>query len=102
MKAIQYTAFGTRPTLVEVEKPSPGPGEVLLRITASGLCHSDEFVMMMPEEGLPLSDADDVGARAGRRRGGAGRGRDRRRGRASGHRLRLLGVWRVRDVRRWL
>ena len=31
----------------------PGPGEVLLRITASGLCHSDEFVMMMPEEGYP-------------------------------------------------
>ena len=53
MKAIQYTAFGTRPKLVEVDKPSPGPGEVLLRITASGLCHSDEFVMMMPEEGYP-------------------------------------------------
>ena len=34
MKAIQYTAFGTRPKLVEVDKPSPGPGEVLLRITA--------------------------------------------------------------------
>lgn len=53
MKAIQYTEFGTRPQLVEVEKPAPGPGEVLLRITASGLCHSDEFVMMMPEEGYP-------------------------------------------------
>ena len=53
MKAIQYTAFGTRPKLVEIDKPSPGPGEVLLRITASGLCHSDEFVMMMPEEGYP-------------------------------------------------
>lgn len=53
MKAIQYTAFGTRPQLVEVEKPTPGPGEVLLRITASGLCHSDEFVMSMPEEGYP-------------------------------------------------
>ena len=53
MKAIQYTAFGTRPKLVEIDKPSPEPGEVLLRITASGLCHSDEFVMMMPEEGYP-------------------------------------------------
>ena len=39
--------------LVEVDKPSPGPGEVLLRITASGLCRSDEFVMLMPEEGYP-------------------------------------------------
>lgn len=53
MKAIQYTAFGSRPQVVEVEKPRPGPGEVLLRITASGLCHSDEFVMAMPEEGYP-------------------------------------------------
>ncbi|WP_110240010.1 NAD(P)-dependent alcohol dehydrogenase [Nocardioides gilvus] len=54
MKAVQYTAFGARPQVVEVEKPSPGPGQVLLRITASGLCHSDEFVMMMPEEGYPM------------------------------------------------
>ncbi|MBE7325260.1 NAD(P)-dependent alcohol dehydrogenase [Nocardioides sp. Y6] len=53
MKAIQYTAFGTRPKVVEVDRPSPGPGQVLLRITASGLCHSDEFVMSMPEEGYP-------------------------------------------------
>jgi alcohol dehydrogenase, propanol-preferring len=36
MKAIQYTAFGTRPKLVEVDKPTPGLGEVLLRITARG------------------------------------------------------------------
>lgn len=53
MKAIQYTAFGTRPKVVDTEKPSPAPGEVLLRITASGLCHSDEFVMAMPQEGYP-------------------------------------------------
>lgn len=53
MKAIQYTAFGTRPKVVDVDRPSPGPGEVLLRVTASGLCHSDEFVMAMPEEGYP-------------------------------------------------
>jgi propanol-preferring alcohol dehydrogenase len=53
MKAIQYTAFGTRPKLVEIDQPAPGPGEILLRITASGLCHSDEFVMSLPEEGYP-------------------------------------------------
>ena len=51
--AIQYTAFGTRPKLVEIDRPAPGPGEILLRITASGLCHSDEFVMSLPEEGYP-------------------------------------------------
>jgi propanol-preferring alcohol dehydrogenase len=53
MQAVQYTTFGQRPELVEVEKPVPGPGEVLLRITASGLCHSDEVVMSFPEEGYP-------------------------------------------------
>lgn len=53
MKAIQYSAFGTRPKLMEVDKPAPAPGEVLLKITASGLCHSDEFVMAMPEVGYP-------------------------------------------------
>ena len=53
MKAIQYTAFGTRPKLVEVAKPEPGPGEILIRVTASGLCHSDEFVMSMPEDRYP-------------------------------------------------
>ena len=31
MKAIQYTAFGTHPKLVEIDKPAPGPGEVLLK-----------------------------------------------------------------------
>ncbi len=53
MQAVQYTAFGQRPELVEVEKPTAGPGQVLLRITASGLCHSDEVVMSFPEEGYP-------------------------------------------------
>ncbi|GAA3591047.1 NAD(P)-dependent alcohol dehydrogenase [Agrococcus terreus] len=53
MQAVRYTTFGERPELVEVERPEPGPGEVLLRITASGLCHSDEVVMSFPEEGYP-------------------------------------------------
>lgn len=53
MKAVQYRTFGGRPEVVDVEKPTPGPGEVLLRITASGLCHSDEFVMNWPEETYP-------------------------------------------------
>lgn len=53
MKAVQYTAIGSRPELREVEKPTPGPGEVLLKITASGLCHSDEVVMSYPEDVYP-------------------------------------------------
>jgi propanol-preferring alcohol dehydrogenase len=53
MKAIRYTKFGEGPRLVEIPKPKPGPGQVLLKITASGLCHSDEVVMSFPEEGYP-------------------------------------------------
>lgn len=45
MKALQYRTIGSRPELVEVPKPTPGPGEVLLKVTAAGACHSDEFIM---------------------------------------------------------
>lgn len=53
MQAVQYRAFGKGPELVDVDKPKPGPGEVLLKITAAGLCHSDEVVMSFPEDGYP-------------------------------------------------
>ncbi|SNQ50592.1 Alcohol dehydrogenase [Frankia canadensis] len=41
MKALQYRTFGQWPEVVEVERPRPGPGQVLLRVTAAGVCHSD-------------------------------------------------------------
>lgn len=59
MKALQYTTPGAEPEVTEIEKPSPGPGEVLLKITAAGVCHSDDFIMNLPAEqianGLPLT-----------------------------------------------
>lgn len=59
MRALQYRAIGAAPELVEVETPEPGPGEVRLRVTAAGLCHSDWFLMGLPAEqyvyGLPLT-----------------------------------------------
>lgn len=59
MKACQYLEINQPPQIVDIDKPQPGPGEVLLRITASGACHSDEFIMSLPEEqyvyGLPLT-----------------------------------------------
>jgi propanol-preferring alcohol dehydrogenase len=59
MKALQYTRIGSHPEIVEIPKPSPGPGQVLLKVTAAGVCHSDEFVMGLSEEeytggGYPL------------------------------------------------
>ncbi|MCF6508723.1 NAD(P)-dependent alcohol dehydrogenase [Blastococcus sp. MG754426] len=59
MRAVQYRTIGGEPEVVEVPTPEPGPGQVRLRVTAAGLCHSDAFVMGLPEEqyvyGLPLT-----------------------------------------------
>jgi propanol-preferring alcohol dehydrogenase len=59
MKALQYREIGSTPQVVEVEKPSPGPGQVLLKVAAAGACHSDSFIMSLPEDqyvyGLPLT-----------------------------------------------
>lgn len=59
MKALQYVAVGQPPEVREVPTPEPGPGEVRLRITAAGACHSDSFVMGLSAEqyasfGYPL------------------------------------------------
>jgi propanol-preferring alcohol dehydrogenase len=50
MKSLQYVTVGEAPRIVEVPKPKPGPGQVLLKVTAAGVCHSDEFIMSLPEE----------------------------------------------------
>lgn len=50
MKALQYVTIGQPPEIREVERPEPGPGEVLLEVTAAGACHSDEFIMGLSEE----------------------------------------------------
>jgi propanol-preferring alcohol dehydrogenase len=59
MRAVQYREIGSEPVVVDVDKPAPGPGQVLLKVTAAGLCHSDSFLMGLPEEeysyGLPLT-----------------------------------------------
>lgn len=59
MKALQYRTIGAGPEVVEIETPEPGPGQVRLKVTAAGVCHSDSFVMSLPEEqyiyGLPLT-----------------------------------------------
>ncbi|WP_432524099.1 NAD(P)-dependent alcohol dehydrogenase [Kineococcus sp. SYSU DK006] len=59
MRAVQYRTIGGAPEVVEIEKPTPGPGQVLLEVTAAGICHSDDFIMGLPEKqyvyGLPLT-----------------------------------------------
>lgn len=41
MRAVQYTAFNTPPTVTTVPDPTPTPDGVVLAVRASGLCRSD-------------------------------------------------------------
>lgn len=41
MKAAVVRQFGKPLTIEEVQIPSPGPGEVLVKIMATGVCHTD-------------------------------------------------------------
>ncbi|WP_203137389.1 NAD(P)-dependent alcohol dehydrogenase [Microbacterium sp. JZ31] len=50
MKALQYVEVGAPPQIREVPTPEPGPGQVRLKVTAAGACHSDSFVMGLPED----------------------------------------------------
>ncbi|MDN4482759.1 NAD(P)-dependent alcohol dehydrogenase [Demequina lignilytica] len=54
MKAVRFDAWKTRPTLVDVERPVPGPGEVLLKVAGSGACHSDVALYAIFEEAIAM------------------------------------------------
>ena len=41
MKAAVAHAFGEPLRIEEVRVPQPGPGEVLVKVEASGVCHTD-------------------------------------------------------------
>lgn len=54
MKALQYRSIGAKPEIVDVPVPEPGPGQVRVKVTAAGACHSDTFIMSLPETRYPL------------------------------------------------
>ncbi|WP_226347191.1 alcohol dehydrogenase catalytic domain-containing protein [Agilicoccus flavus] len=41
MRAVVFEGYRQFPVLTEVERPTPGPGEVLLKVAGAGACHSD-------------------------------------------------------------
>ena len=53
MHAVQLVRWEAEPELREVDVPEPGPGAVLVKVTAAGLCHSDLHLMEWPEGMLP-------------------------------------------------
>ncbi|MFN0085160.1 MAG: alcohol dehydrogenase catalytic domain-containing protein [Blastocatellia bacterium] len=60
MKAAVLHAFAAPLRIEEVSRPVPGPGEVLVRVAACGVCHSDlhiaggEWEMLKPAVKFPL------------------------------------------------
>ncbi|MBC9928691.1 MULTISPECIES: NAD(P)-dependent alcohol dehydrogenase [unclassified Leucobacter] len=52
MKAVRFTAWKTFPSIEEVERPTPGPGEVLLKIAGAGACHSDVAIFEQFDESM--------------------------------------------------
>jgi alcohol dehydrogenase, propanol-preferring len=53
MRAVVFTDYQTFPSLEEVPTPSPGPGEVLLKVAGAGACHSDVAVYRQFTEETP-------------------------------------------------
>jgi propanol-preferring alcohol dehydrogenase len=49
MRAYRMTAWASPPGAVEVNVPSPGPGQILVRVAGCGLCHSDLTIRQIPE-----------------------------------------------------
>jgi propanol-preferring alcohol dehydrogenase len=91
MRALQYTAIGKPPEIREVPRPQPGPGEVLIKMTAAGVCHSDEYFMSLSAEEfrfeLPLTlGHEGAGIVAGLGGGAAGGVKD-------GDPVAVYGAW---------
>lgn len=52
MKALRLTAWKQTPELVEVSDPTPGPGEVVVKVGGAGACHSDLHLMNEFDTGM--------------------------------------------------
>ena len=56
MRALRQVAWQADPELVEVPKPTPGPGQVVVKIGGAGACHSDLHLLYeFPEGMLPFN-----------------------------------------------
>ncbi|MET7743524.1 NAD(P)-dependent alcohol dehydrogenase [Streptomyces sp. NPDC005385] len=90
MKALQYRTIGAAPEVVTVPDPEPGPGQVLLKVTAAGVCHSDIAVMSWPAESFPYALPLTLGHEGAGTVAALG---DGVRGVAVGHEVAVYGPW---------
>jgi alcohol dehydrogenase, propanol-preferring len=61
MKAYKLVQWGQEGEFVEIPKPSPGPSDVLIRVKAVGLCHSDIDMMESQPGSDPYATSIDAG-----------------------------------------
>jgi propanol-preferring alcohol dehydrogenase len=62
MKAMQFHAAGTPLRLAEIPDPTPKPGEILIKVTACGVCRTDLHVVDgdLPDPKLPLTPGHEI------------------------------------------
>lgn len=61
MTAFRLPGWGTPPGFHEVPQPTPGPGQVLLKMSAAGLCGSDVHLMHAPPGMFPFEPPFTLG-----------------------------------------
>jgi threonine dehydrogenase-like Zn-dependent dehydrogenase len=61
MRALRVTRDVAGAQLVDVPEPAPGPGEVLIRITAAGLCGTDVACAFRPQDRLTRKGTTTLG-----------------------------------------
>ena len=52
MKAVRLVEWKHAPEVVDVDEPTPGAGEVLVRIGGAGICHTDISLIHVLEAGM--------------------------------------------------
>jgi len=45
VRALRMVGFGREPEVMEIPEPTPGPGEVVIKVGGAGACHSDLHVL---------------------------------------------------------
>ncbi|MFB7758010.1 NAD(P)-dependent alcohol dehydrogenase [Streptomyces sp. NPDC056121] len=91
MKALRLKDWGQEPELTDLDRPVPGPGEVLVRVEAAGLCHSDLHVLDAAPGALPYRPPFTLGHEIAGQVAALGPGADG--GPGPGERVVVYGPW---------